>query len=279
MKRPFSYSILRYAHDVATGEFVNVGILLSCPGLEFLKAQVEVRYQRISDFFGKQVDGHQFRRLLRSIEAAFRSTNRNLAKNPLFEQEAPDAVEIARKILPPDDSALQFHRGGAGLTDDPSTTLAYLFERYVTRYTLGKDRKSRSDDEVLEVLQASLDEANLASKVRPFEFESRAFSHTFPVSWHNGRVNVCEPLSFDLLKAETIRNKAYRWAGRSKSIREADPELRLIFFLGRPLHTHQVPGFEDGREILEEFVEGDCLVIDEEHTDDLIRVVQADLHR
>ena len=35
MKIPYSFSVLRYIHDVVTGEFANVGVVLFAPGQVF----------------------------------------------------------------------------------------------------------------------------------------------------------------------------------------------------------------------------------------------------
>jgi hypothetical protein len=48
---PYSYSVLRYVHDVATAEFVNVGIAVHCNELNFFQVSCRTTLGRISEFF------------------------------------------------------------------------------------------------------------------------------------------------------------------------------------------------------------------------------------
>ena len=45
-----------------------------------------------------------------------------------------DARAYAVKVVPDDDSALQWSPSGVGLTTEPARTFERLYERYVTRY-------------------------------------------------------------------------------------------------------------------------------------------------
>ena len=67
-KTPYNYSVLRYVHDAATREFVNVGVALYAPKERFLKAHCTGRYGRAAALFGQNVDGKTFRRLTHFVE-------------------------------------------------------------------------------------------------------------------------------------------------------------------------------------------------------------------
>jgi hypothetical protein len=43
----YDYAIIRVVPRVERGEMVNVGVVLSCPGLDFLEARIEVDEQRL----------------------------------------------------------------------------------------------------------------------------------------------------------------------------------------------------------------------------------------
>ncbi len=51
MKTTFTYTVLRYVHDIATGEFVNVGVALYAPEAKYVSALCNPRYSHLSKMF------------------------------------------------------------------------------------------------------------------------------------------------------------------------------------------------------------------------------------
>lgn len=49
MKMPYSFAVLRYIHNIVTGEFINVGVVLYSPKARFLSALCTARYGRVSN--------------------------------------------------------------------------------------------------------------------------------------------------------------------------------------------------------------------------------------
>jgi len=45
---PFDYSVVRVVPRVERGEFVNAGVIVSCPGQNYLKARVELNAERLA---------------------------------------------------------------------------------------------------------------------------------------------------------------------------------------------------------------------------------------
>ena len=131
MKSPYSTIILRYAHDVVTGEFVNVGIVICAPEQRFLKARFTTDCARLNGMFLKIDEQHyretilhlanQFEKLAGEIRDGLRS-----ATNVL-----PGMV---KEVLPPDDSSLQWSGPSGGFTANPANTLDELYKRFVERY-------------------------------------------------------------------------------------------------------------------------------------------------
>jgi len=94
---PYSYSVLRYIHDGVTAEFVNVGVAIYSVDASYLKAKCTIQYGRITRMFDR-IDGDRFKQLV-------------------------------KKVLPPDDSAIQFSPEAYGVSADLEKTLGELFER------------------------------------------------------------------------------------------------------------------------------------------------------
>ena len=45
---PFDYAVVRVVPRVERGEFVNAGVIVSCPGKNYLKARVELDAERLA---------------------------------------------------------------------------------------------------------------------------------------------------------------------------------------------------------------------------------------
>ena len=45
---PFDYAVVRVVPRVERGEFVNAGVIVSCPGRNYLKARVELNAERLA---------------------------------------------------------------------------------------------------------------------------------------------------------------------------------------------------------------------------------------
>ena len=72
MKRPTGclYSVLRYVHDVTTGEFVNVGLALYWPALHYATATCRATSKRLRPLFSS-LDSDVFRALMRKGQSRF----------------------------------------------------------------------------------------------------------------------------------------------------------------------------------------------------------------
>lgn len=133
MKAPYTYSILRYVHDSMTGEFVNVGVVICSPTNRFVKAELCHSHGRIAQMF-PDFDGKHFKSLVNQLEKDFDRLSAKLAEYTQLETMPQDALSAATRILPADDSALQWSPMGSGLTDDQTETLEQLFNRLVQKY-------------------------------------------------------------------------------------------------------------------------------------------------
>src|ERR1035437_7990483 len=103
MKTAYSFVVLRYMHDVVTGEFINIGVALYAPGANFLGGLCNTRYTRVGKMFG-EIDGDYFRGLMRYIEARFEELGDKLRNELALDGVPSDILQIAKDILPPDDS-------------------------------------------------------------------------------------------------------------------------------------------------------------------------------
>ena len=131
-KQAYSYTVLRYIHDVVSGEALNVGVVMHAPAASFLKVRTRKTIGRLKQAF-PDLDRAAFADAMQAVGRGFSDIAKQANKMSLFDART-DARAHALKVLPDDDSALQWSPTGTGLTADPARTFERLFERYVARY-------------------------------------------------------------------------------------------------------------------------------------------------
>jgi hypothetical protein len=232
MKEKYSYSVLRYIHDPITEEFVNVGVALYSGDAKFLKALCTHNYGRITRMFTR-IEGDRYRQLINYIESKVNAIGNDLPSKLPFEPGL--AIEaLLAKILPRDDSSIQFSPAGVGLSTDLERTLGELYERYVEQYSRAGDSDRRTDEEVWKVFRQPLERRDIASKLIPKKIVAPDYEYEFQHSWKNRSWHVCEPVSFDLIEASSMLEKANRWVGRATILSESKEEFKIHVLLGEP---------------------------------------------
>ena len=134
-KQAYSYTVLRYIHDVVSGEVLNVGVVMHAPAIGFLKCRTRKTVDRLKQAF-PDLDDAAFIDAMLAVDRGFATVMKQVGTACLFDA-GTDARALALNVLPEDDSALQWSPTMSGLTADLDRTLERLYERYVTRYDAG----------------------------------------------------------------------------------------------------------------------------------------------
>lgn len=276
MKTEFSYVILRYVHDVVSGEFANVGVVVVAPKIRFASALCTQRYQRISQFFpgasGKHVRVVSSYIQERIAEISDKIAGRNLIVFP------GNAGEFAEQVLPKDDSSFQISElwGGIAEAGSMEQTVEELFNRFVEKYERVQNRKARTDDDVWRPFKRALDSKRLSAHLKPYLLKAPHCEFEFKRAFRNGRLHVCQAISFDLVSEDEISEKALLWYGRMQQLRESTEQFKGYFLLGQPSEASLGPAFRNAQEILRE-VNTEKEVYTEETVDDFAAQVGKEL--
>jgi hypothetical protein len=94
---------------------VNVGVALYAPEAKYIGCLCNTRYGRLNKMF-LNVDGDYFRGLVKYIETRFEEIGDKLRSELPLHGIPKNIVEIAKSILPQDDSSLQWSEAGGGQT-------------------------------------------------------------------------------------------------------------------------------------------------------------------
>ncbi|MBI5057139.1 MAG: DUF3037 domain-containing protein [Nitrospirae bacterium] len=249
MKIPYSFSILRYIHDIVSGEFINVGVVLYAPKARFLSTVCTSRYGRISKMFSN-INGDHFRQVSRYIQARLEEEGERLLTELPFEKMPVSVKDFTPKVLPIDDSSLQFSPEGYGLTDNLQETLEQIYNRYVEKYYEKTERQSRSDEDVWKIYKRPLEEKHVIASLRPHQIIGNNYDYEFKYCWKNERWHIHEPVSFDLLEATSITDKANTWVGRITSLIDGGELFKLNVLIGSPQDEKLKAAFIKAQNIL-----------------------------
>jgi hypothetical protein len=272
-KLAYTYTVLRYVHDTSTAEFVNVGLVLHCASQRYLGAKLRHTHRRLSAMF-PDLDAGAFRASMTTIERALKVAGDAYQKEDLFHSDA-DATQLARSVLPSDDSSLQWSPTGSGLTGDPVAELDRLYTRLIGSYDERQERR-RTDADVWRPIREKLDVARLSSKLREKVIRGADDVLEFKHAWKNGAWHCYEALSFDLADADGIKRKAREWMGHLTAVRDAPEKFKPYVIVGAPSNTKLLPAYRDAMAILKKSpVETE--VFPETEADRLVALIETEL--
>jgi hypothetical protein len=238
---PYSYSVIRYRHDPATGEMLNIGVILCAPTAGYLNAHLEYRYERLSEAFAN-FDGEHYRRTLRQFSIVLRILQERLRASSLFDVwDIPsDVTSAAKQIWPDTDLSFQTGEVMAGITDNPANDLQLLFHRMVASQYARPKLQKRTDDEVWTFYQEPLARRHVVKKLRPTVLTTDEVEIKFDYAFRNEKWHVLQPMSMDYAKEESIQNKATKWLGNALALEDNQELKKMYVLLGPPsLESHQ----------------------------------------
>jgi hypothetical protein len=261
---PYTFSVLRYIHDSVTAEFVNIGVAVYSGDASFLRAKCTSQYGRITRMFAR-IDGERFKQQVRYIEEEVTDLGYKLRQRPFnFAELGTDLESLLKRVLPQDDSAIQFSACSFGVSADLTKSLQELYERYVERYASEQETSSRSDEEIWRVFRAPLENRNLTSALAPKKIIAPDYDYDFQAAWKNGVWQLYEPVSFDLIEPNSLLEKANRWVGRSASLAESEEKFKIYILVGAPRNSRLDDTFRKAIHILQKMVTDTELVMERE---------------
>lgn len=248
-KHPYTYTVLRYVHDTSTGEFANVGVVLSAPSAKFADAILRPTYGRLSKMF-PGMDGEHFRQVIRHLQSRFEEIASWVREEMDLGQKPANAQELAFSVIAPDDSSFQWSAMGSGLTADLPATLESIYQKMVERYDDRQKTESRSDELVWKTFKKRLEERQVLSRLHPKTISVEDDEVTFSHAWKNQQWHCMETLSFDLMQPQSIKDKAHAWLGKMTSIKDAGEKFRVCYLVGEPQLAGSKRAFEQALNVL-----------------------------
>lgn len=244
--------VLRYVHDLVTGESLNVGVLIYSRTACTLQLKCATALGRVTEAFARDVEALEIKARLRKLEAQASTLEWDLLRAITGFTKPDSIIGWAKLILPKDDSSLQFEDAPrAGITNDLDQLGAELFDRLVARYAKGAVRPSRTDEEVFNsAYKPALKSEHVAQQLKPVTIKSADYGYKFEYAYQNGKWNALEPVSFDLLESDSILDKATKWLGRADELARSKEKFSVAFLIGNPSNDRLSSPFNRALNIL-----------------------------
>ncbi len=147
----YSYTILKYRHDAAAGETLNVGVVLFAPETGEVGVHFSQRYGRLSEAFAG-FDGDLYRSALGRLQKALETMSRPMSGG-LFQLEERERFAnvgaLVRAAWP--DQGLGYFTGPVlfGVAEDLDRELDDLYDRFVLSQQDRREAQSRFNDEAV----------------------------------------------------------------------------------------------------------------------------------
>lgn len=218
MKYACLYSIVRFAPFAETEEFANVGIVLSAPAIGRMEYRLARKnLKRVNQFFECN---SLFAQAMEMAQNELETVRQITAQA----QEA-QIVNHFRFLTEPKESLIRFSPMRSILANDLSATLDELFERYIERQGIGRERREETMVREIRSLFAQ-------ASIRSFRDETLTGELTrlhLPLVHRNEVVAAIKPMAFDQAEPSAILDHCEQWLMKfARAEREGVIELKNV---------------------------------------------------
>lgn len=268
----YSYCLVKYVHNPAAGEMLNIGVLLFSEEVRQIFGKFEIHFDRLSSTFAN-FDGDHYRFVIRNLEHSISQLNDRF-KPSLFQQEFEDIKGIFRLLVPDLGLSIQFGNVLAGITSDLEDEAEHLFYRLITSQAPQKEKKSRSDEEVWSVFNKPLSQRQVTKYLKPKHFTSNEYDLKFEHTFKNEKHHILDPVTMDYAQAESIQNRAIKILGQATTL-EGNPEIgRLYLLLGAPKNASHHNAYIKAKNLLNK-IPIDKQIIEENEAEDFAKEITS----
>lgn len=247
-KFEYTYCLVKYVHNPAAGEMLNIGVLLFSEEVKQIVGKFEIHFDRLSSAFAN-FDGDHYRFVIRNLEHSISQLNDRF-KPALFQREFEDIKGIFRLLVPDLGLSIQFGSVLAGITNDLENESEHIFNRLITSQAPQKEKKSRSDEEVWTVFNKPLSQHQVTKYLKPKHFTSNEYDLKFEHTFKNEKHHILDPVTMDYAQVESIQNRAIKILGQATTL-EGNKEIgKFYLLLGAPKNSSHRNAYVKAKNLL-----------------------------
>lgn len=236
----YTYCLLQYHHSQLLGEVLNIGLIVYFPHkkeLAFIYPEKLIRLR----FAYPDVPEKTIKSYFKYFEQRVKELNANPEIFSDYDLEKSLQQFVNSEFLPADSSALQFgnFRTSVLYTQDTEHLTNQLYNLYFSVFQIQDNNNKRVDEAVLLTkYKKFLKEYAHQDGIREnnsFHFDysiapSATSKITFDVAWKDkDNLHLVKPVSFDLVRQDTINRKAYQYYGQFTDLQEYAESNNYLF--------------------------------------------------
>jgi Protein of unknown function (DUF3037) len=268
----YTYCLVKYVHNPAAGEMLNIGVLLFSEEEKQIVGKFEIHHERLSSAFAN-FDGDHYRFVIKNLEHSVSQLNDRF-KPSLFQREFEDIKGIFRSLVPDLGLSIQFGNVLAGITSNLEDESEHIFNRLITSQIPQKEKKSRSDEEVWTIFNKPLSQNQVTKYLKPKHFTSNEYDLKFEHTFKNEKHHILDPVTMDYAQAESIQNRAIKILGQTTTL-EGNPEIgKLYILLGAPKKTSHINAYIKAKNLLNK-ISIDKEIIEENEAADFAKEITS----
>lgn len=255
MNSIFQYCPLQYHYNSASGEVLNVGLLVLFPDQQKVAFVFPEKLNRLRAAYPNSVAERTLKAFFKGIEGKVLALNRQPEIFNDYKNRPLDFIND--EILIRDASALQFGeiRTSILYTDDLKHIVKQLENLYLSSYELEEVTYKKHTEEYLIKeyrRKIKLGDEQIFAKHR-VEENKQIGEYTFPFAWQNGTYNIVSPVSLDLKRPESIIRKATLNFGKFTLLQGYADENKARFdiLLAEPKQKGLTKKYDEAIKILE----------------------------
>lgn len=264
------YSIIRFTPFVETGEFANIGIVLTCPRTRYFGFLLQDnRTKRITDFF-RGLDRAHYKNAIKAIDGEL-----GRIRAMLLREGAQNDEEAVRGVFDaltrPREALIRFSHPRVLLTDDPKRVLREKFDHYVDHSFATPEYVETTMNARLKVMLATF---RLAAPFKPDRLGSVVSAHFDFVQKIDGQPKkIIKALNLTHKDANDLAAHGDVWTGKLGRLQKDGAIPRDMLFNVELADPADAVRHEIGLEVLRELERYDVLVVPG-HDNKAIRQIQ-----
>lgn len=265
-KGTFTYALLQYHHSQLLGEVLNIGLIVYFPTHKRLEFIYPERLIRLTGAYPEVPE-----KTIKSYFKYFKSKVDEInSGSHIFHDYALDTSLkgfLENEFLAPDSSVLQFgnYRTSVLYTPDLEHITNQLYNLYFSVFKITSGLNKKIDESVLlknykKLLNEFLpeDQSLNTSKRLYSDYSITPEANSpikFDIAWQKDKeLHLVRPVSFDLIKPESIRKKTYLNYGQFNYLQEFATENDYLFdvILAKPRSKSLFKAYDEAIHILQQ---------------------------
>lgn len=221
------YSIVRFLPYPETGEFANVGVVISCPETGYFDFKLQSRrYSRITDFFA-ELDSKVY---LESVKL-FRNELDRIKKQLNAQKIDPSSMrQLFDSLTHSREAIVKLTEARPRLSEDPKQALEKLFNYYVERDFVTHEYR---DTVVTRQVKNIVDSLKLDRPFKPKTLGDEFVSAHFPLVQYaksNSIAKVIKPFALNHSEPAKIIQHGATWLDRIRRLRKKGALPQSLLF-------------------------------------------------